>query len=318
MSPSLVGEEKPKLIVVLGPTASGKSEIGVHIAESLGADVISADSLQVYKYLSIGTAKPTLQEQESVVHHLLDVVDPDEEFNAGLFRRLASSKIAELHKRDKKVVIIGGTYLYIKVLLSGLIEVIPSPKNLRDELKKLRSIFGTSYLYGRLEAIDPEAALKIHFNDYVRIERALEVNYLTGRKISEIHSLHDFGENSYDYVKVGISIERGSLMNRISLRVDSMMEQGFVEEVKRLRRMGYSPQLKPMRSIGYKEINSYIDGEVTLDEAVELIKLNTKRLAKRQMTWLRKDNEIRWFDVPRENDKLVDLTTGFFRRGNLG
>ncbi len=302
---------KPKLLVVLGPTAVGKSAVGIDIAKSIGGEIINADSLQVYKYLNIGTAKPTSEELSQVVHHLIDILDPKEEFNAGAFRSHANSIISKLHNENKNIILVGGTYLYVKVLLSGLIEGLPASPEIRENIKKLRSTFGLSYVYERLRSLDPEAASRIHPNDYVRTERALEVNYLIGQKMSELQSEHSFQDQIYDYLKIGIHLDREELRDRIDCRVDRMLEQGLVSEVEQLREMGYTKELKPMQSIGYKEITQHLDGEISLDEAVELIKRDTKRFAKRQMTWLRKDDEINWFETAKDYDQMIDLAQKF-------
>jgi len=306
-----VNSEKPRLIAVLGPTASGKSRLAMELAGRLGAEIVSADSLQLYRHLDIGTAKPSPEERSAIPHHLIDIADPGEEFNAGRFRALARDVIRELHSRGKKVILVGGTYLYIKVLLSGLIEDIPADTTIRSGIKKLRASHGTGYVYEMLRSIDSAAAERIHPNDYVRAERALEVFYLTGEKMSHLQSLHEFGEREFNYLKIGISVEREDLRGRIDLRVGRMMEEGLVDEVGKLRDMGYGPELKPMQSIGYKEINRYIDGEITLEKAVELIKRDTKRFAKRQMTWLRRDKEINWFDIPRDFEKALATSRAF-------
>jgi tRNA dimethylallyltransferase len=303
---------KPRLLVILGPTASGKSKLGMELAERFRAEIVSADSLQLYRHLDIGTAKPSPGERVSVPHHLIDVIDPDEEFNAGKFRAEARKVIEGLHASGKRIILVGGTYLYIKVLLSGLIEDLPADSRIRSELKKLRSESGTGFVYERLKSLDPEAAARIHPNDYVRAERALEVYYVTGERMSHLQSLHDFGEREYEYLKVGISVEREELRHRIDLRVDKMIGDGLVEEVKKLRLMGYGPHLKPMQSIGYKEINRYLDGEFGLEEAVGLIKRDTKRFAKRQMTWLRRDKEINWFELPGDYEKVLSTARAFF------
>ncbi len=303
--------KKPKLIVVLGPTAVGKSVVGIDIAKRLGGEIINADSLQVYKHLNIGTAKPNSQELHEVKHHLIDAVEPDQEFNAGMFRSYAASTIKDLHESKKNMILVGGTYLYVKVLLSGLIEGLPASQEIRKNLKKLRSIFGLQYVYDRLCMLDPEAASRIHPNDYVRTERALEVNYLTGQKMSELQAVHSFQDQDYEYLKIGISLDREILKERIDKRVDQMIEEGLVDEVKRLREMGYTRELKPMQSIGYKEINQFVDGEIDLVEAIELIKRDTRRFAKRQMTWLRKDSEINWFEKDKDLDQILDKAGEF-------
>lgn len=306
-------EKKPRLLVILGPTASGKSRLAMEIAGALGGEIVSSDSLQVYKYLDIGTAKPSLEERTLVPHHLVDIIEPDLEFNAGTFRREASSVMESLAAAGKNIVAAGGTYLYVKALLSGLIEGLPADRGLRAALRKERAEHGAEHLYKRLVSIDPESASKIHPNDYIRTERALEVYELTGQKMSLLQSLHEFGVRDYDYLKIGISVEREELRRRIDARVDGMISAGLVDEVRGLRNMGYGPWLKPMQSIGYKEINAYLDGEIDLERAVELIKRDTKRFAKRQMTWLRADREIRWFDIPGDMGRVTGIAGKFFR-----
>lgn len=302
---------KPKLIVVLGPTAVGKSAVGIDIAKRLGGEIINADSLQVYKHFNIGTAKPSSKELDEVNHHLIDIVNPDEDFNAGIFRTYATSTINDLSQAGKNIILVGGTYLYVKVLLSGLIEGLPANQEIRENIKKLRSTFGLEYVYERLKSLDPEAASKIHPNDYVRAERALEVNYLTGQKMSELQSEHSFQDQDFEYLKIGISLPRELLKERIDSRVDAMVEAGLVGEIEKIREMGYTSDLKPMQSIGYKEINQFLDGDISLEEAVLLIERDTKRFAKRQMTWLRKDNEIKWFERDKNFDQIVDSAKEF-------
>jgi tRNA dimethylallyltransferase len=309
-----VKPNKPKLLVVLGPTAVGKSAVGIDIAMRLGGggEINNADSLQVYKHLNIGTAKPSSQELHEVKHHLIDIVNPDEDFNAGMFRSRAASVIESLYRNNTNTILVGGTYLYVKVLLSGLIEGLPANQEIRDNIKKLRAVFGLPYVYDRLRSLDPEAASKIHPNDYVRIERALEVNHLTGQKMSELQSLHGFENQEFEYLKIGLSQDREPLRERIDNRVDMMMEDGLIDEVKRLREMGYTSNLKPMQSIGYKETNQFLDGDIDFDRAVELIKRDTKRFAKRQMTWLKKDSEIKWFESDSDNEQILNLAGKFF------
>lgn len=299
--------KKPKLLVILGPTASGKSALTMDVAHELKAQILSADSLQVYRYFDIGTAKPSAEDQESVEHHLLDIVDPAEQFNAGMFKGHADAVIGELQKKRQNIIVSGGTYLYVKILLSGLIEAIPTDTSIRADLKKESTSLGTEHLYSKLKSVDPQAAEKIHSNDYIRIERALEVYYQSGQRISELQDRHGFSESSYDYIKIGISIDREELREKIDKRVDYMLERGFVEEVRRIRDMGYSSELKPMQSIGYKQINQYLDGDISFDQAIEHIKRDTKRFAKRQMTWLRNDSEIKWVRLPEDRNKIISL-----------
>ncbi len=298
--------DEPKLFVILGPTAVGKSKVGIEIAKRIGGEIVNADSLQVYRYLDIGTAKPRKEEREQVPHHLIDIIDPNKDFNAGLYRKTAVEVIRDLHKRSAKMILVGGTYLYVRVLLYGIIEGISADMEIRDRLRRLKSTFGISYVYEKLKSLDPDTASRIHPNDYVRIERALEAYYLTGSRMSELQEKHGFKENEYEVIKIGLLEEREILRKRIDERVDRMIEEGLVDEVKKLREMGFAKDLKPMQSIGYKHINQYLDGEITLDKAIELIKRDTKRFAKRQMTWLRKDKDIHWYHFPEGLEKIVN------------
>lgn len=305
-------KDKPKLLVILGPTAAGKSELGIKVAKRIRGELVNADSLQVYKHLAIGTAKPSKVEREEVPHHLIDIVDPDKEFNAGAYKKTAQETIRELHKRGSRIILVGGTYLYVRVLLYGLIEGMSSDYEIRDELRRLKSDFGVPYIYNTLESLDPDAAGRIHPNDYVRMERALEVYYLTGAKMSELQGKHGFRENEYEVLKIGISEEREVLKKKIDERVDRMIEEGLVNEVEKLREMGFGRDLKPMQSVGYKHTNQYIDGEITLNRAIELIKRDSKRLAKRQMTWLRRDKDIHWYHIPNDLDRVMYKAQDFY------
>jgi len=308
-----VRSNKPRLLVILGPTAIGKSSLAVEIAERINGEILSADSLQVYRYLDIGTAKPSKEEQTQVDHHLIDIIDPDEEFNAGLFREYANSVIGKLAKNRTKLIVVGGTYLYVRVLLHGLIAGVASNKEIRDRFRVLKSSFGAGYFYEKLKSLDPESALRIHSNDYVRIERALESYYITGQKISNLQKKHGFRDNEYSYLKIGLYDERDAIRKRIEDRVDSMIKNGFVEEVETIRSMGFIPTLKPLQSIGYRQINQYLDEDISLKTAVELIKRDTKRLAKRQMTWLKSDQEINWYRLPEDLEGLMNDAEAFYR-----
>ncbi len=309
-------KDKPKLLVILGPTAVGKSKLGIEIAKRIGGEIVNADSLQVYTNLNIGTAKPDEELRKQVPHHMIDIINPDEEFNAGMYRKAAQGVISGLYERSAKIILVGGTYLYVRVLLYGIIEGISRDSEIRERLRKLKSIFGLSYVYETLKALDPDAAFRIHPNDYIRIERALEAYYLTGSRMSELQEKHGFKENEYEVKKIGLYEEREPLKKKIDERVDRMVEEGLVDEVRKLREMGYGKELKPMQSIGYRHINQYLDGEVTLDKAIELIKRDTKRFAKRQMTWLRKDKDIHWYHISEDWDKIMKEVESFFSRGD--
>lgn len=308
---SLTGE-RPKLVVVLGPTASGKTETAVEIASAAGAVVVSADSLQVYRHFDVGSAKPTRGQMRGIPHFLIDVVDPDGEFNAGIYMRLALSRIGELLADRRKIVVVGGTFLYVKALLHGLVEQVGTDGEFRDRLAREREELGTERLHRRLLSVDPAAAGRIKPGDYVRIERALETHHLTGRRMSDLQSRHGFSEERFDVLKIGLETDREKLRAAIDARVDGMIDRGFVEEVRGIRAMGYGPELKPMKSIGYRQINDFIDGKLAFPEAVGIMKRDTARFSKRQTTWLRSEKNVRWFDPARRKDSMVAACREFW------
>jgi tRNA dimethylallyltransferase len=287
--------KKPRLIVILGPTAAGKTALALALAHESGGEIISADSMQVYRFLDVGTAKPTPQEQSLVKHHLIDVVNPDERFNAAMFIRLAHGTIGKLNDAGKPVFVVGGTGLYIKALLGGLFEGPDADEDLRKLYRQELKQFGNTYLYEKLKERDEQAAAQIDRNDIPRIIRALEVLELCGLSIVEKQKAHHFGDNLYDAIKIGLMMERTELYKRIDQRTETMIEDGLVDEVERLFSMGYHETLKPMQALGYKHIARLIKGSCNLTDAVKMIKRDTRHFAKRQMTWFGRDREIEWF-----------------------
>ena len=314
MSGAIVEEisRKPKIVIILGPTASGKTELAVRLAERFNGEVVSADSLQVYRGMDIGTAKPSPELRIRVLHHLIDVVDPDAEFSASRFRTEAGSAIADIHGRGKNVFLVGGTGLYVKALLKGLADTPVGGGTIRRELEETAREVGGEELLRRLGEVDPETAVQLHPNDLVRIVRAFEVYLQTGFPISRFRSEHRFAGDHYDHLKFGISVERSELYRRIEQRVDHMMENGLVREVEGLLAAGFSPCQKPLRAIGYKEICAHLAGEYSLDEAVRIIKRDSRRYAKRQMTWLKTDLEIKWVEYPEEFDTICNHVIEYF------
>ncbi len=308
-----MNSDLPKLVILLGPTACGKSDLAFKLAGDFGFEIISADSLQIYKHFDVGTAKPAVETLSSIPHHLIDIVKPDCEFNAGLFRKSATQVIDILLTKNKKILVVGGTYLYVRVLTDGLIEGVEPDSNYREQLRTQQYLYGNGYIYNELKKIDPQSAERIEENDYVRIERALEVYHLTGIKMSQLQKEHSFSEKQYDVFKIGIDIDREILKNIIENRLDKMLKDGFTDEIIKLRDMGYDKTLKPMQSIGYKEINDYLDGLISFENAKEKIIINTRRLAKRQMTWLRRDKDIRWYELPDAYARVVDDLKQFYQ-----
>ncbi|MBW1741450.1 MAG: tRNA (adenosine(37)-N6)-dimethylallyltransferase MiaA, partial [Deltaproteobacteria bacterium] len=283
---------KPSLIIISGPTCVGKTEVAIVLAEPLGADIISADAMQVYRYMDIGTAKPTEEQRARVRHHLIDVVDPDEPFSAALFKTMAGAIIRDLDQKGRLVFVVGGTGLYIKALTRGLFAGQEQDEVVRKKLKKEAKTLGLAVLYQRLQKVDPAAAARIHPNDTYRIIRALEVYQATGQPISHYQKAHGFGDCPYRTLKIGLTLDRNILYDRINRRVDLMLASGLLEEVKWLLDQGYPSTLKSMQSIGYRHMADYLEHRIAWDEAVRLFKRDTRRYAKRQLTWFKADPEI--------------------------
>lgn len=305
--------DRPKIVVIAGPTAGGKSTAALELARLFKAEIINADSMQVYRYLDIGTAKPTHAERNAVPHHLIDILYPDEEFSAALYREEAQRAIADVQGRGKRAVVVGGTGLYIKALTSGLIKGGEVDPAIRKRLQAEDQAGGRERLYGRLKETDPATAARLHPHDTYRVIRALEVYERTGQPISTLRKRHLFKEGPYQTLKIGLQREREELYGRIDLRVDAMITQGLKEEVEQILKMGYAPSIKALQSLGYKQIIHHLQGEYDLAEAVRLIKRDTRRYARRQMTWFKGDPEIRWIEYPRDRGVVKDMIEGFWR-----
>ena len=291
-------EPGAKIVVVVGPTAVGKSDLAIRLAEECGGEIVNADSLQVYRGMDIGTAKTPPSVRRRIPHHLIDILEPDEPFSAADFRKEADRAIADIVGRGKRVVVVGGTGLYIRALLHGLADSPSGDGPVRRELEVLAREAGPEELHRLLAAVDPASAARLSPRDQLRVIRALEVYRVTGRPMSAFLTEHRFAERRYRALKIGLNLPREDLYRRIDERVDHMMEAGLVAEVMGLLGQGLSPDLKPLKAIGYKEICGYLAGAWTLEEAVRLIKRNTRHYAKRQLTWFKSDPEIIWLDYP--------------------
>jgi tRNA dimethylallyltransferase len=302
---------KPKLVIVFGPTAAGKSDLVLKLASRLNAEVINADSQQVYRQMDIGTAKPSKAELAKVPHHLIDVVDPDEEFNVGRYRELAMASAEDIQSRGKQAIVSGGTGLYVKALTRGLFVGPAQDVGIRKTLNAEAEANGLSSLYQRLERVDSSATSWIHPNDRQRIIRALEVYQLTGKPISEWQKEHAFRESGFATLKIGLDRQRAELYERINQRCDQMIDAGLVHEVKELFDKGYSSHLNSLRSVGYKHVGLFLMGRLRLEEAVHLMKRDTRRLAKRQLTWFRRDEEIHWFHPERQAQEIHQAIDSF-------
>lgn len=283
-----------RLIVVCGPTAVGKTGAAIRLAERFGGEIVNADSVQVYRFMDIGTAKPTADEQARARHHLVGVADPNEAFDAARFARMGRAAIADIAGRGKVPIVAGGTGLYIKTLLCGLAKQAPSDAAVRGRLRREAEQIGAAAMHQRLAALDPETAERVHPNDSVRIVRALEVYALSGRPISAHHRDHGFADAPFETFKIGLNMDRERLYARIDQRVDAMMAAGLAVEVQDLLARGYGADLKSMQSLGYRHMTEYLTGQAALDEAVATLKRDTRRFAKRQFTWFRADPDIRW------------------------
>ena len=303
-------KKQQKVVIIAGPTASGKSSLGVELALSLGGEIINADSMQVYRGMDVGTAKPTLEEQKGIPHHLLDVVDPDEDFSAATFRSMALALVREICSRGKICLVVGGTGLYIKALLGGLLRSPPADPRLRETLRLECDNHGSTRLYERLKLLDPESASKVHPNDKVRIIRSLEIIHLTNRRPSELSREHGFRDRALGALKLCLKINREELYHRINRRSAAMLRAGLVGETESLLSKGYSSQLKPMKSIGYRHIVKYLEGTWSLAEATRNLQRDTRRYAKRQLTWFRADPEFTWIS-PDDFDLASKKIRGF-------
>jgi tRNA dimethylallyltransferase len=288
------------VVALVGPTAVGKSAVGLRVAQALGTEVLAADSRQVYRGMDIGTDKPTPEERRAVPHRLIDLVDPDQPFNVGLYRQHAADEIARLHRQGKLPLVVGGTGLYVRGLLRGLCEGPPADWTMRARLEEEARSQGAESLYLKLADVDPVAAQRLHPHDQVKIIRALEVHAYMSRTISGIHGAHRFADSPYAALMIGLLRERGELYRRIEERVDGMLARGLREETHRLLDRGYRPHLSAMRGVGYKQMAGYLLGDHDYEEAVRLLKRDTRRYAKRQLTWFRAEPAIHWVTITSE------------------
>lgn len=305
-SPPARGDEGARergVIAVLGPTATGKSALGMELARRLDGEIINADALQVYRGFDIGTAKPTPEDRAEIPHHLVDVLEPTERYSAGDFARRARAAIAEIRGRGRFPLLVGGSGLYLRALLEGISPVPPGDPAVRRSLRERLEAEGLPVLYAELERRDPETAVRLPPHDTQRILRALEVVEVSGTPLSEHIARRPYGEERLPAYRAGLTLPRTLLYDSAARRVDRMVQRGWVGEVARLLEGGLSPSAPAFQAIGYREIARHLHGELTLDEALEETIAATRRYAKRQMTWFRKEPDIHWFDA-READRI--------------
>ncbi len=299
---------KNKLIVLTGPTAVGKTELSIKLAKLIDGEIISADSIQVYKHLDIGSAKITTEEMDGVKHHLIDVLDPREGFNIATFKEMADKAIQDIYSRGKLPIITGGTGFYIQSVLYDVNFADNEDDGYRRELEKLVDINGAEYLHEMLRAVDPASAEAIHANNVKRVIRALEYYHQTGQLISDHNATEAAKESPYNFAYFVLNCDRKLLYERIDKRVDIMVENGLVDEVEFLKNeLGLTKDLVSMQGLGYKEILSFLNGEISLDEAIYILKRDTRHFAKRQLTWFKREKDVIWVDKDTLNTENSQL-----------
>jgi tRNA dimethylallyltransferase len=311
---STSGAERPPVVVVTGPTASGKTPLASELALHFGGEIVNADSMQVFRFMDIGTAKPSAAERSRVPHHLIDVVAPNQRYSAGRYARDARAAIAAIGARGRVPLLTGGTGLYIRAALHGLIDGVEADEDLRERLEsEQRSAEGTGdpgRLYRRLQESDPEAAARIHPHDTRRIVRALEIAAETGHPTSRVRGAHGFEDSPYRVLHLALVPERSELYARIDHRCQAMIEGGLLQEVRALMAAGYGPELRPMRAIGYRHIVPVVEGRDTLANALEAMRRDTRHFARRQLTWLRRVPDAVWLD-PSHAASIAELVESF-------
>lgn len=308
----MAADSRPPLLILCGPTAAGKTALALDLARKFSLEIISADSRQLYRGMDIGTAKATPEEQAQARHHLIDVATPDQDFTVAQFADLAHAAIADIFRRRHRPVLVGGTGLYIQIVTEGLIDVPGADAELRRELLAIESAEGPGSLYRLLQANDPETAQRLFPRDVVRIVRALEVAHLTGQPLSVLQRQHGFSDQPYRTLKLALTLDREELYQRIDRRVEAMFAAGLLEETQALLDQGYAADSKAMRTIGYREAIACLRSEATEDETIAAIQLATRRYAKRQLTWLRRDKSIIWVDYSRESARILSLIENFY------
>ncbi len=312
---------KRPLVILTGPTAVGKTALSIALAKEIGGEIISADSMQVYRRMDIGSAKITPEEMAGVPHHLIDVLEPDQEFNVVVFQKLAKRAVADIYSRGHIPVVVGGTGFYIQALVYD-IDFTENDEDtaLRRSLEELARREGAEALYERLRAVDPESCESIHANNIKRVIRAIEFYEKTGKKISDHNREQRQNDSPYNVAYFVLNDDRERIYERINERVDLMMAQGLTEEVRALRESGCRKDMVSMQGLGYKELLSYLEGEMSLEEAVYLIKRDTRHFAKRQLTWFRREKEVIWIEknvFDHDSQKMLEFMQDFLREKGI-
>jgi len=301
---------KRPLIILTGPTAVGKTKASIGLAKALNGEIISADSMQVYKYMDIGSAKIRPEEMQGVKHYLIDELEPDEEFHVVKFQQMAKEAMEAIYAKGKLPIVVGGTGFYIQALLYDIDFTESNEDNsYRQELEQIADEKGAEYLHEMLRVVDPVSADTIHANNVKRVIRALEFYHQTGEKISEHNEQERAKDSPYNFCYFVLNDDREKLYERINLRIDQMLEEGLVDEVKALKNKGYTRDMVSMQGLGYKEVLDYLNGECTLEEAIYILKRDTRHFAKRQLTWFRRERDVIWIEKPSydyDEDKILE------------
>lgn len=318
----MIDTEKKTLIILTGPTAVGKTKASIGLAKAIGGEIISADSMQVYRHMDIGSAKITKEEMADVPHYLIDVLEPEEEFHVVRFQQMAKAAMADIYSRGKIPIIVGGTGFYIQALLYDIDFTENEGDSVyREKLEALAKEKGAAYLHGQLAMVDPKSAEEIHANNIKRVIRALEFYHQTGQKISEHNERERQKESPYQFCYFVLNDRRECLYERIDQRVDQMIRNGLIQEVQTLKERGCTKQMVSMQGLGYKEVFSYLEGDCSLEEAVYIIKRDTRHFAKRQLTWFKRERDVIWVQKDELNydDKklLQSLLESIKERMNL-
>lgn len=303
---------KEKVFILTGPTGIGKTELSLQLAMDLNSEIISADSMQIYKYMDIGTAKANHNQREAIQHHLIDVVTPDQNFSVSDFKEMTTEVISNLNNEDKIPIVVGGTGLYLNSIIYDLNFLqVAGDQDIRDKYEKLANEQGNDHIHEILKYIDLQSYEKINVNDRKRIIRALEIFELTGKTMSEYNKDFRKPNTKYDIILICLNMNRDKLYYKINNRVDKMINEGLIKEVEQLQSMGYSQDLQSMQAIGYKEIIMHFNGELTLDEAINKIKQGSRNYAKRQLTWFRRYKNAKWVDIEEYND--IDVLSNYIK-----
>ena len=313
--------EKRPLIILTGPTAAGKTAASIGLAKAVGGEIISADSMQVYRHMDIGSAKITAEEMQGIPHYLVDVLEPEEAFNVVRFQEMAKAAIQKIYDNGHVPIVVGGTGFYIQALLYDIdFTENDSDLSFREELERTAKEKGAEYLHSLLEEADPKSAEQIHPHNIKRVIRALEFNRKTGQRISDHNEQERRKHSPYNFAYFVLTDDRRALYERIDRRVDKMMGQGLLEEVRALKDRGIARDSVSMQGLGYKELLAYLDGEIPLDEAVRIIQRDTRHFAKRQLTWFRREKDVIWIDrqkIGQEEEKLVDYMLAVLREKKI-